>query len=251
MKHITVIITHRDDKHNLEKCLKSVKETGDIFFLIDLVDSQKALRLCQIYKIKYLRNEPSVITSSLDKINPDISDEYVLVIGSNEYLSGGLKNNLASLRSKLNSDAYRFIILKNYYGRWMKHSGLYPNHETRLFKKNIATCTGNTIKLSHEAEINATIEAFSGEIYCTVYCSIFDHINQINRTTESEAELQFCSGMKTSVLKIIFRPWVHFFRLFIIKLGFLDGFYGLVNAVISSYCDFLLLVKLKFLRRMD
>ncbi len=251
MKHITVIITHRDDKHNLEKCLKSVKETGDDFFLIDSADSQKAHGICQAHKIKYLKNEPSVTTTILNKIINDSSYEYVLIIGSNEYLSGGLKNNLALLRNTMNSDAYSFIVLKNYYGRWMKYSGLYPNYETRLFKKNIITWTGNTIKLNPGIEKKTTIEAFNGEIYCIVFSSIFDHINQINKTTETEAELQFRTGKKTRVLKIIFRPWAHFFHLFFIKLGFLDGFYGLINAVISGYCDFLLQVKLKFLRRMD
>jgi hypothetical protein len=251
MNRIIVIITHRDDKHNLEKCLKSLKETGDDFFLIDSIDSQKAPGICNVHKIKYLKSEPSAIESIMANIINADSNDYVFMIGSNEYLSGGLKNNMALQKSKLNDDAYRFIILKNYYGRWMKHSGLYPNQETRLFRKNIVTWTGNTIKLKPDAEITATVETFNGEIYCMVYSSIYDHINQINQATEAEAQMQFNSGMKSNALKIIFRPWIHFIRLFFIKLGFLDGYYGLVNAVISVYCDFLVQVKLKFLRRMD
>lgn len=251
MKYITVIITHRDDKHNLEKCLKSIKETGDDFFLIDFIDSQKAKGICNTQKIKYLKNEPSDLISLPDnKINND-SEEYVLIIGSNEYLSGGLKNNLASQRNNLNHDAYKFTILKNYYGKWMKHSGLFPNQEIRLFKKNLIAWMGDTLKLNPEAAINATLGSINGEIYCMVYSSISDHINQINKSTEKEAEMMFNSGMRSSVIKIIFRPWVHFIHLFFIKLGFLDGYYGLVNAVISGYCDFLVHVKLKFLRRMD
>jgi hypothetical protein len=39
-------------------------------------------------------------------------------------------------------------------------------------------------------------------------------------------------------------------KLFFVKLGFLDGFYGLTNAVISAYSHFLAQVKLKYLRRM-
>jgi hypothetical protein len=251
MNRIDVIITHRDDKHDLEKCLKSVKETGNDFFLIDSINSQKARGICRIHKIKYLENELSVITSIIDEKNKNGSNDYVLIIGSNEFLSGGLKNNMAILRNTMNYDAYRFVILKNYYGRWMKHSGLYPNQEIRLFRKNMVTWTGNTIKLNPEGEVNATFGVFNGEIYCIVYSSIFDHINQINGVTEAEAEMLFNSGSKSNVLKIIFRPWEHFMQLFFIKLGFLDGYYGLVNAVLSAYSDFLLQVKLRFLKRMD
>lgn len=251
MKHITVIITHRNDKHNLEKCFKSVRETGDDFFLIDLIDSQEAYGICHKHKIKYLKYELPVINSVLERISNSDSDEYVLILGSTEYLSGGLKNRMVSLRNTLNYDAYKFIILKNYYGRWMKHSGLYPYQEARLFKNNIIAWTGDTIKLKPEAELNATFGSFNGEIYCMVYSSIHDHIDQINKSTEVKAEMLFNSGQKSSIMKIIFRPWMHFIDLFFIKLGFLDGYYGLINAVISGYYDFLIQVKLKFLTRKD
>jgi len=251
MKHITVIITHRDDKYNLEKCLNSVRETGDDFFLIDFIDSRKASVICLKNRIKYIKNELSVIISILDAKSNTDSDEYVLIIGSNEYFSGSLKNKMVSLKSTLNDDIYKFTMLKNYYGRWMKHSGLYPCQEARLFKKNLVIWTGNAIKLKPEAEVNACYGLFTGEIYCILYSSIYDHINQINKSTEEEAEIMFNSGTRSNILKILFRPCMHFIDLFFIKLGFLDGYYGLVNAVISGYYDFLVQVKLRFLRRMD
>jgi len=250
MASIKVIITHNNERHNLEKCLKSVREIGDAFILIDNLNSPKAREFCRANEIKYLENEPTHINSSILESEGKGKDEYVFLIGSNEYLSGNLKNNLTKLKNKLNSDIYRFIIRKNYYGRWMKHSGLYPNWESRIFKKKKVTWSGNTIKVKPRSKINVTYDTFIGEIYSLVYRSIFHHIEQVNNTTDSEAELLLVLGQNTSTLKIVFRPMVHFMKLFFIKLGFLDGFYGLVNAVISAYSHFLAQVKLKYLRRM-
>jgi hypothetical protein len=249
MTSINVIITHTDERHNLEKCLKSIKETGDEFYLIDSVNSQKVKELCRSNGVKYLKDEISLINSGPGVINNKVTDEYFFVIGSNEYLSGNLNNNLSKLRNKLKSDVYRFAIRKNYYGRWMKHSGLYPLYEARLFKRLNVIWTDNTLKLKPEAEINAAFETITGEIYSMVYSSIYNHINQINKSTETEAEMLLSIGSKTSTLKIIFKPLLHFVKLFFVKLGFLDGLYGLVNAVISAYSDFLVQVKLKFLRK--
>lgn len=249
MNSIHVIITHTDERHNLEKCLKSVKEIGDDFFIVDFVNSQKVKELCRSNQIKYLQNDPSLINSSLGETKKKGKDEYLLLTGSNEYLSGNLNNYLSKLRNELKSDVYSVTIRKNYYGRWMKYSGLYPYRESRLLKKNKVIWSGNTIKLNPRVKINATYDTFNGEIYCMVYSSIYNHIDHINRTTEIEAERLFNMGFKASNLNIIFKPWIQFMKLFFIKLGFLDGFYGLLNAVISAYSDFLVQVKLKYLRR--
>lgn len=250
MTSINVIITHTDERHDLEKCLKSIKEVGDGLILIDYINSIKAHQFCRSHEIKYLKNEASLINSSLGELNNKGTDEYIFLIGSNEYLSGILKNNLTKHKNNLKSDVYRLIIRKNYYGRWMKHSGLYPNWESRLFKKKKVNWTGDTIKLKPRSRISVTYETFTGEIYSMIYSSIYNHIDQINIATETEAERLLVLGSKTGTLKIVFKPLAHFIELFFIKLGFLDGFYGLVNAVISAYSHFLVQVKLKYLRRL-
>lgn len=251
MKQITAIITHRDDTHDLQKCLRSLRESSDDIVVIDLIGSKQTAGICRMHKIKYLRNEPSEINSVLDEITKGNPGDYFLLIGSNEYFSGGLKNNMTLHRKTLSDDAYKFIIRKNYYGRWMKHSGLYPNQEIRLIKRNMVTWNGNSVIFEPEAGINTITGSFNGEIYSMVYTSIFDHINQINAATETEAHMLFNSAVRSNFWKIIFSPFMRFSHLFFIKLGFLDGYYGLVNAVISGYYDFLVQVKLKFFRKMD
>jgi len=250
MTSINVIITHTNERHNLEKCLKSIKELGDGIILIDYVNSPKAHEFCRSHEIKYLKNEASHINSSFRELNNKGTDAYILLIGSNEYLSGNLNINLTKHKSNLKSDVYRFIIRKNYYGRWMKHSGLYPNWESRLFKIKKLNWTGNTIKLKPSSRTNATYETLTSEIYSMIYSSISNHIDQVNIATETEAERLLVLGSKTGALKIMFKPLAHFLELFFVKLGFLDGFYGLVNAVISAYSHFLVQVKLKYLRKM-
>jgi hypothetical protein len=250
MNSIKVIIIHKDDSQNLDRCLKSIKEAGDSFIMVDFIDSDKASQFCRSNEIRYLKNEPSAINLLLAEHKDDKKDEFVFLIGSNEYISVILKNNLIRLKDKLKSDIYRFIVRKNYYGRWMKHSGLYPNWEVRLFRQKKVAWIGNTIKLKPRYRSNAEYDTFVGEIYSMVYTNIFNHIDQVNKATETEAELLLVLGRKTNAFKIIFKPFSQFMKLFVVQMGFLDGFYGLANAVISAYSHFLAQVKLKYLRRL-
>lgn len=250
MNSIKVIITHNDDNHSMDKCLKSVKEAGDFFIMVDFADSDKAREFCRSNEIKYLKNEASAINSLLSEHNDNKKEEFIFLLGSNEYISSNLRGNLLKLKDKLRSDIYRVIVRKNYYGRWMRHSGLYPNWEARLFRLKKAAWTGNTIKLKPRYRTNAEFDTFVGEIYKMVYSSIYNHIDQVNKATETEAELLLVLGQKTSALKILFKPLSQFMKLFVVQKGFLDGFYGLANAVISAYSHFLAQVKLKYLRRL-
>jgi hypothetical protein len=250
MNSIKVIITHNDDNHNLDRCLKSVKEICDSIIIVDFIDSDKAREFCRLNGIKYLKNEAHAINSVLAVHNDDKKDEFIFLISTNEYISSNLRNNLLKQKDKLKSDIYRLIIRKNYYGRWMKHSGLYPNWEPRLFRQKKATWTSNTIKLKPRHRVNAEYDTFIGEIYRMVYSSIYNHIDQVNKDTETEAELLLVLGRKTNAFNIVFKPLSQFMKLFVVQMGFLDGFYGLANAVISAYSHFLAQVKLKYLRRL-
>jgi len=250
MNSLRIIISHHDDNHNLDKCLISIKEAGDSFMLIDFADSLKARDVCRSNEIKYLKNDSSLINAALAEHTENKKEEFLFFIGSNEYISGNLRNNLQKLKEKLKSDIYSFVIRKNYYGRWMKHSGLYPYWEARLFRKKKAMWSAGTIKLKSRSVANAVYDTFVGEIYSNVYSSIYNHIDQVNKDTEREAELLLALGRRTSAVKIFFKPLSRFMKLFIIQLGFLDGFYGLANAVISAYSHFLVQVKLRYLWRM-
>jgi hypothetical protein len=249
MNSIKVIITHHDDGHNPDKCLKSIKEAGDSFIMVDFTDSEKAREFCRANEIKYLKNDSALINSTIAEQTTKDREEFLFLIGSNEYISGILRNNLEKLKGKLQSDVYRFVIRKNYYGRWMKHSGLYPYQEARMFRQKKAAWTGNTLKLKPRSVENTEYGTFIGEIYSMVYGSIHHHIDQVNKDTEREAELLLVLGRKTSTFRIFFKPFTRFMKLFFIQLGFLDGFYGLANAVISAYSHFLAQVKLKYLWR--
>jgi len=251
MSIITVIIIYGSDDDDLEKCLKTIRDVTDETFLLDPLRSEKARTMCRDKIINYLTGDADDIGKVLGKAIESAKSKYLLFLRSNECLSGQLKNTLLNNREILNDDAFKINVLKNYYGQWMRHSGLYPDFQVRLLKKQEGyhiDAKIEKIKITGETE---TINVISGDLFSIKYKSIWDHIQAINSGTETDARILLSKGVKTNILKMIFQPLCHFINLIIFKLGFLDGFYGMINSVITGHSIFLKQVKLRELHRIN
>lgn len=251
MATITAIIIYRSDDDDSDKCLKAIRNITEEIILLDMVRSDKARLKCQKEEINYLIGDEKDIGKNLAKAIESAKSEYLLFLRSNEYPSGQLKNSLLNNRENLSDDAYRVNVLKNYYGRWMKHSGLYPDLQVRLLRKQEGYYIDAEIEKIKLTDETKTVGVVSGDLFSIRYKSIWEHIQAINDSTETGAYILLKEGMKTNILKMIFYPLCHFLNLFFIKLGFLDGFYGMVNTVITGYSVFLEQIKLRELQRLN
>ena len=250
MATITAIIIYKSDDDDADKCLKAIREVTDEIILLDPLQSNKARSKCQDGEINYLVSAIDNIGKNLVEAIKSATSEYIFFIRSNEYLSGQLKNTLLNNRNNLSDDAYRVNVMKNYYGKWMKHSGLYPDFQIRIIRNKTSCCIDAEIEKIQLTDKIRKASIISGDLFSIKYQSIWEHIQDINSITETGANILVEKGVVTNILKMIFHPLGRFLYLFFIKLGFLDGFYGMVSTVISGYSVFLEQVKLREFQRL-
>ena len=127
-------------------------------------------------------------------------------------------------------------------GKWIKHCGWYPGRVTRLFNKKRATFSDKQV---HEhLVVEGSIGEFSADLYHFTDPCIEHYFKKFNEYTSLAAEDLLNSGKKVTLIDIIFRPVVIFIKMYIVKLGFLDGIEGFILSVFSSlyvftkYCKF-------------
>jgi hypothetical protein len=70
------------------------------------------------------------------------------------------------------------------------------------------------------------------------FSNVENFIAKINRYSTLEATKWYLDGRKMSFGKAMWRSWDRFFRRFIAKKGYKDGYYGFVAAVISGFHEF-------------
>ena len=238
-----VIITFNEED-KIGRCLDSLKKVADEIIVVDSNSTDRTVEICQSYNatvinqsfLGYIEQK----NFALDKANFDI----VISLDADEVLSPRLIESILVIKQNFTSDAFEFNRLTNYCGKWIKHGGWYPDTKIRIWNKNKGKWGGTN---PHDKVIlaeNTKVEKLQGDLLHYSIDSISQHIDQIQKFTTIAAGALHKRGRKTSIAIIIFNSWFKFIRDYIIRLGFLDGFYGFVIAFNSGYAKYLKYLKL-------
>ena len=245
MKQISATIITYNEEKNIERCLKSLQGVADEIIVVDSFSKDKTKEICLKYNVQFFERD---FTDYSDQKNWAIEQTkypVILSIDADEELSEKLKKNILEVKNNWKADGYYFNRLTNYCGKWIKHSGWYPDKQFRLWDKEKGKWNGNKIHEKVQLEKNSIIQNLKGDLLHYSFYTIEQHISQINKYSELKAEQLHQKGKKSSAFKIIFSPLFKFIKHYFFYLGFLDGFYGFVICVNSAHSAFLKQIKLR------
>ncbi len=124
-----------------------------------------------------------------------------------------------------------------YFGRWMKHCGWYPEWRPRLSKRGTARWQGEVL---HETLADdCAAGKLAGDLKHRPYEDLGEHLETLARYTEIWANREAGHGRRASIIDLVFRPPVRFVKMYLIRLGFLDGLPGFIASVMGAYYVFL------------
>lgn len=124
-----------------------------------------------------------------------------------------------------------------YLGRWIKHSGWYPDYKLRLYHRRRGRWRGDYVHESVEA--SGPVGRLAGEILHYTVNSISEHHQRLDRYTSLAAQEMVEKGQSVSLADLLLSPAVSFLRSYVFKLGFLDGVPGIAIAYFAAYYVFL------------
>lgn len=247
MPKISVVMMTLNEERNLERCLASVREIADEIVVVDSFSTDRTEEICKNFGVKFSKHAfGGYVEQRLYSISLADND-HILVIDGDEALSEELKVEILKAKNNWTSDAYEFNRLNSYCGQWIRHSGWYPDRKIRLFDRRKATVKGRNPHDEIVLNPGVTAKHLKGDLMHYTYFSVEEHIRQINRFTEIQANENFARGKKASLFTLLLGPTYRFIRHYIFKLGFLDGYYGYVICKNMAYSNFLKHVKLKAL----
>lgn len=153
----------------------------------------------------------------------------------------------ADSRTAQVATAYRIARLSNFGGRWIRHSGWWPDRVLRLFERGTARFKDVAV---HESVVtDRPVATLKGHFLHYPYASIEQYIAKINHYSSEAAAMMHARGKRTSVLG----AWGHaswtFVRIYLLRKGFLDGREGFILAVMGASGSFFRYTKLLFLNR--
>jgi glycosyltransferase involved in cell wall biosynthesis len=249
MTPISVAVITFNEEKNIGRCLASVKDIADEIVVVDSFSKDKTREICESYGVRFIEHPFEGHIQQKNYALTQTSHKHVLSLDADEALSEQLKQSILAVKENWQADGYYFNRLTNYCGKWIRHSGWYPDRKVRLVNKEKGKWGGMN---PHDRFImvkDAKLEYLKGDLLHYSFYTIKQHVEQVNKFSDASAKALFEKGKRSNNLKIFIKGKARFFRNYFLKLGFLDGYFGYVICKISSFAVYLKYVKLKELQQ--
>jgi glycosyltransferase involved in cell wall biosynthesis len=242
MKISAIIITLNEEK-KLASCLESLSGIADEIVVVDSGSTDGTESVARRFTDKFYFNKWPGYAIQKNLAAEKASSDWVLSLDADERLSDQLKQSIALIETANESvSAYRFPRKTFYLGRWIEHSGWYPDRKPRLYDRRKARWGGDFV---HESLlIDGDIQELTGDLLHYSIDSVFDHAKTANRYTQLAAEEWNAKGRKARFIQLSLLPPVTFFKSYVLQGGFRDGVPGLCIATFASYYVFMKYMKL-------
>ncbi len=242
IEKITLAIITLNEEKNIERCIASVPFASEVVVL-DSGSQDKTAELAKRAGAKVFVEAWRGYSAQKTRAMELAAHDWVLSLDADEALSPELAQELKSLLQAplVSGVAYAMPRKTWYLGRWMNHSGMYPDLQTRLFHRREVHWKNTHV---HEHIVAKSTTRLKGDILHWPVAGLNQHIDTINRYSSLRALDFYSRGRRYSGLKMLVKVMTGFLRIYILKRGFLDGRPGLINAFVSSFSAGLRIAKL-------
>lgn len=241
---ISAVIIAYNEERRLESTLKSLDGIASEIIVVDSFSNDDTIKVAKKYTNRTFQRKWTNFADQKNYANSLASYPWILSLDADERLSPELREEILQIK-KGEPDCSGFSMPRRvfYLGKWIRHSGWYPDRKIRLFHKDKARWEGEYV---HEKLIiEGKIQKLSGSIYHFTYRNISEHLDRINKFSDLGAQKLYVQRKKCRLYHLVFLPFFRFTKSYFLKAGFLDGFAGFVISALNGYSIFIRYAKLR------
>lgn len=236
MKISAAIITYNEEL-NIARAIESLRCCDEIV-VIDSGSSDRTIELALNHGARVVETHWRGYAAQKNFASEACENDWVLSIDADEALSEALEGELWQLKKNgPRHDGYTMPRLAQYLGRWILHSGWYPDRKVRLFDRRKAKWVGDYV---HESVV---VEGSVGHLETNLLhytcSSLSEHLRTMDRYTTLAAEQIVDLKKPVRWRNMAIDPAWTFIKSYIIQRGFLDGPEGLAIAYMAAIYTFL------------
>lgn len=237
MVKITATIVTLNEEKNIARAIESVRCCEEII----VVDSGSTDRTRTIANQRGARVIPHSWPGYAQQKNwaaAQATNDWILSIDADEALSEELEAELLALKaSGLSGAGYSMPRLAQYLGKWIRHSGWYPDRKVRLYDRTKARWAGEYV---HESvEVDGPVTELRSNLLHFTCESLSAHMKTLDRYTTLAAQELVEKGRSRPAYRLAVDPAWTFVRTYLLQRGFLDGVEGFTIAYMAALYTFL------------
>lgn len=234
---LTVALIAHNEQDRLPPTLAKIQDIASEIVLINSVSTDKTIEVAKSFGASVYTEEFKGFVEQKNSLIPKCTQDWILFLDADEVLNDELKAAIVQVIREDRHASFEMNRLTFYLGKLLKHAWQ-PNYRLRLVRRDSnPRWVGEIV---HESlETNLPVERLPGYIIHYSYRDVQDHFERTIRYAQMSAQSYIKRGKKSSLFKIIFSPIFSFLKLYIVKLGFLDGRHGYIAAQSAFIYTFL------------
>ncbi|MCB0803785.1 MAG: glycosyltransferase family 2 protein, partial [Flavobacteriales bacterium] len=238
IKISAVIITFNEER-NIERCLLSIKDIVDEIVVVDSYSKDATKSICEKYNVRFIEHPFDGHIEQKNWAKDQATNNYILSLDADEALDKDLQKSVLIAKNDWKYDSYKMNRLTNYCGKWIRHSGWYPDTKLRLFDRRKGEWGGSNPHDKYLPVEGAKIGYLKGDILHYSYYTRQEHLNQLEYFSEIASKDLYQKGKKATYFKLILNPIASFIKAYFLKMGFLDGLAGFHISRLAAYSNYL------------
>jgi glycosyltransferase involved in cell wall biosynthesis len=240
---LSVAIVVLNEEERLRACLESVVWADEIV-VVDAGPSDKTVAIAREFTDRVLFRPWDGYVAQKNFALEQCRGDWLLSLDADERVSDALREEIrGTLRGGRDEVGFYLPRRNLFQGRWVRHGGLYPDWQLRLFRRGQGAFAERAV---HESvQVDGPTGQFGAPLVHESYRSIGDAVARLNRYSDLAAAELARTGRGGSLVDLLGRPVWRFMSMYVLRAGFLDGWRGLVLAGLHAHYVFLRAAKVR------
>lgn len=242
MAQLSVVIIALNEAANLGACLAAAAPVAEELLVADTGSTDETCHIAEAHGARVCQLPWEGFAATKNRANALAAHDWILSLDADEVLSAELQAAIQAEKARLPASgelAGEFNRLTNYAGRWVRHSGWYPDWKPRLFHRAQAHWAGAYVHEQLRLAPGVERRRLPGLCYHYSVHSRADHRRRVARYAELRAQELHAAGTPPARHRQWLKPPIAFLRHYLWRGGFRDGRAGWNIARFSAYSRWL------------
>jgi glycosyltransferase involved in cell wall biosynthesis len=243
MPSVSVAVVALNEEERLRPCLESVV-WADELVVVDAGSSDKTVAIAREFTDRVVFRAWDGYGAQKNFALGQCQGDWLLSLDADERVSDALRGEIRSAIDSGGPEVGFYLPRRNLFqGRWVRHGGLYPDWQLRLFRRGRGAFVERAV---HESvRVDGPAGRLAAPLVHESYRSIGDAVARLNRYSDLAASELALAGRGGSLTDLLVRPAWRFLSMYLLRAGFLDGWRGLVLAGLHAHYVFLRAAKVR------